>query len=679
MAKITTENQDALAKLVLSKLFEYAEYRKSTFLDKGFSVDDWITKNSNAYASIHESDELDVYPKMRGYFPMSRIKVDSAVSWARDLMANRIVMPWVYKPTPDPELSQDGQVKVKQRLITALIADLKLKGIDATPDQLLAAGGGTMPLGVEAFFKEKQGNLASNVIGEETRIAENACKLAMRYAKDWQMSSGFTEAFVPFLRDVYGQVCGVMTTALPAKVKRKTFKGNKYARSFEDGFVYRHVHAGNAYFAPDASSASNGSGFIERTHRTTTELINMIGLDDVVDSNVQLVLEESVRSAGGWVDSIFDKSLSHGTGIDKDFSPLGQTNAKPDYQGGVETIIFQGIVSGRELEKANIIGFGKDELLECEIEVCGNRTIRATVKEGVGARTYVSTGFTEGDIPWRSSIPMLAYDGQLRVNRILYRRTQAIHQQSGAFMGVDATSWDGSAPKIEPFGVGFLNPSDGGRGVQMIQAQPTYSGLYAELLNEFYLADMATAIPRFDRDISGSAETNTATEAGIRYQAAVRRQKAVAMNLDMEALRPQGEVVYEFVLNKFKHLNFTADAMTDASGIVGGLTDGANKARMVEALMPLTNAAQGGLVPAIVVEQAYRAYAEGVGVDISRWPDPVEKEELKQSIQTEATAAQSTPAVLQPNTMVQGMPDGMVSPSAPIAATGIPLQQGQTL
>jgi hypothetical protein len=645
-------------------------------------------RNARAYSGLHESEELAIYPKMKGYFPVARVKVDAAVTWARDLIADKIVMPWVYKPTPDPELSKDGQQRVKQALMRDLVAELQKKGISATPEMILAAGGGVMPAPVEEWLKTRMDTIMPNVLAEETRIAGDACKLAMRYGKDWQMASGYSNAFVPFIRDVYGQVCGVMAGPMPAKVSMRTFKGNAYTRKWVDGFTYRHVHAVNAYFAPDASSAMNGEGFIERTFRSINDLTQMVGADDVRDEAIIKILDEYPRHDGEWVKMILNKDVPsslYGCGLSGDYAKLGsgEHTTLPQHSQGVESLIYRGRISARELNNSGITGFDDDELVDVEVEVCGNRTIRASLYKGPGVRGYVSTGFTEGDIPWRSCITMAAYDCQMRVNRILYRRVQAIHQQSGAFMALDGASWDGKAPKMEPFTFGFVNPGSSGRGAQYLQAQPTYGSLYQELLNEFYLADMLTAIPRFDRDQVGPAETNTATEAGIRYQAAVRRQKAVAMNLDMEVLRPQGEALYEWLLGKEKKLQRGADAMTDASGIVGGLTDGANKARMVEALAPLINAAQGGLVPSVVVQQALRSYSEGVGIDISQWPDPAEKAELSGAIQAEARSAQSTPAILQNGTMMNevgaGVPEGMVTPGTNVPAVGVPMAEGVTL
>lgn len=683
MSSKVTQHHDALAKMVLDKFYEYSQYRTNTKLDKGFSVDEWIGRNARMYSSVHEACELAIYPQMTGYFPIARIKVDAAVGWARDLLGDKITMPWVYKPTPDPELSKRGQENVKRRMAAKLISELQARGVQGTPEQLLAAGGGVMPAGIERWLKSQESAIAGSVLTEETQIAEGACKLAMRYGKDWQMLSRFSVAFVPFLRDLYGQVCGVMAGPMPAKVQKRTYKGNRYDRAWVDGYTYRHIHASNAYFAPDASSASDGSGFVERTHRTVSELLQMIGMDDVADNNVRRVLEDLKTNTGSsWINSIIDKSLDRGAGIPTDFVALGQSGSIPTHSDGrgIESLIFHGVLSGRELSRAEITGFDLNELYDCEVEVCGNRTIRASVYNGPGARGYVSTGFTEGDIPWRTCISMLVSDGQARTNRILFRRVQAIHQQSGAFMGVDAARWDGAPPRIEPFGVGFLNSNTNGQSIQMAQPQPTFGALYQELLNELFLADTVTAIPRFDRDMSGPAETNTATEAGIRYQAAVRRQKAVAANLDMEVLRPQGERVYEWLLERNPKLQDTADAMADASGIVGGLTDGANKARMVEALMPLTQAADKGIVPAIVVEQAFREYAEGVGIDISRWQDPADAAEISGAIGAEATAPGGTPAVLQPGTMAPAG-GGMVPPNDPVAnvPTGIQLPQGATL
>ena len=672
---------DKIALIALDRFRQSARYRQNYKLLKNVGVDEWIRRCDRSYNSVHEAEELAIYPKMRGYFNISRIKVDSATGWARDLLAENIVMPFIFRPTPEPQLSKNGRNQVKGMMYAQLKDQLAQAGIIASPEEVMAAGGGTLPKPVEDWLDSQKNSLMGAVLAEESRSAENVSKLAMRLGKDWMMKSNFVKAFVPMIRDVYQKPCGVICGPFPAKVRARTFAGNKYKTEYVDGLDFRHVPCDHAYFAPDSASARDGGWFVERCRRSRYDLINMMGFDGVIDSAIEKTLDEfKDGDALSWINSVLSNDWNMGVGYSGSTGGT-QTSWQTNPHYGIESIIMQGMLSGRELGQANITGFDATEQFEVEIEVCGNRTIRAEVNKAPGGRSYASTGFGDDSGPWKVCIPMALYDTGARINRILFRRSQAIHQQSGAFYGVNAPAWDGPQATFDPFSKGFFNPgpgSDNGRPpVQMFQPQPTFGALYNELVNELYIADTETAIPRFDRDQSGRSEQFTATESSIRYASAVRRQKSVAANLDMDVIRIIGERLYEWLLERNPKLQVMGDAMIDASGIVGGLANNIQEARLVEALAPLTNAGAQGIVPMPFVQQMWRDYAEKIGTDMRSWPDPSEQDEIDSAIKGQAT----TNAGLQPNTVGAGATPqtGLVPVNSPQAMTGKPTGIGAQL
>jgi hypothetical protein len=684
--KVKTQDHDRLAELVLERYRISSLYRSQHKLDKGVSVDTWIKRCDNIYNSIHDDDETAIYPKMRGYFSIGRIKVDAAVGWCRDLLADKMVMPWNYAPTPDPDLSENGKEQVAKSLYIALQEKLQAAGIVATADDVLAAGGGTMPAAVEKWLKAQRGSLRNLALSEQARTAENGCKLAQRYGKDWLQRSNMVNALTSAILGVYRDPCGIICGPYPDKVYTRTFAGNKYKAEWQDGINMRNVRCANAYFAPDSSSASDGGWFIEKGRRTRSELINMIDADGAIGDAIRKVLMEfEPGNSMNWLTAIASGNWSMGSGY------LGSLNSgsltwSANGHLGVDTIIMQGRLTGRELGRAQITGFDDNDMFEVEVEVCGNRTIRADVSNAPGGRSYSSTGFGDDDGPWKKSIPMALFDTQNRVNRIMYRRVQAVHQQSGAFYGVTGSAWDDPNTRFEPFGYGYFNPAQGGDGgrspLQMFQPNPTFGKLYEELINELYIADTETAIPRFDRDSSGGGEQLTATESSIRYASAVRRQKSVAANLDKDIITLIGQRTYEWLLGKYPELRDIGDAMVDASGIVGGLTSNIQEARIVEALGPLTQAAAGGIVPTQFVQQLYWDYAERLGTDMRAWPNPTEADEVDAAIRGSTGLNAGTSAGIQPNTpapLGTAQQPGLAPANSLTAQTSAPQGIGATL
>lgn len=680
--KVKSQDHDRLATLVLSRYRIAALYRNQHKLDKGVSVDTWIQRCDNIYNSVHDQNELDIYPRMRGYFSIGRIKVDSAVGWVRDLLADKLVMPWEFKPTADPDLSKTAQQTVDKNLYAALKAKLQLQNINTTPDDVLAAGGGAMQNSVEQWLKAQRPALRNAAMSEQMRVANNGAKLAQRYGKDWLQRSKISNALTSTFRAIYADPCGVICGPFEAKVYTRTFKGNAYAAEWQNGLEFRNVPCARAYFSPDSSSAADGAFFIEQGKRSRFELINLIGSDGAVDDNIERVLKDfSPGNAMNWISAIASGDWSMGAGYLGSLNGDG-LNWHANGHKGIDTIIMQGRVTGRELSDANVTGYDSKDMFEVEIEVCGNLTIRADVSVAPGGRSYSSTGFGDDEGPWKKSICMALYDTQNRVNRIMYRRVQAVHQQSGAFYGVTGSAWDDPGARFEPFGFGYFNPAQGGDGgrspLQMFQPNPTFPALYSELINELYIADTETAIPRFDRDNSGGGEQLTATESSIRYASAVRRQKSVASNIDKDIITNIGQRTYEWLICKYPQIREMGDAMVDASGIVGGLMSNIQEARIVEALGPLTEAAAGGIVPTQYVQQVWHDYAERLGTDMRGWPSPADNEDIDAAIR----GTTGTNAGVQPSAPVPAgiVPQAGLAPANSLSAqTSSPQGIGATL
>lgn len=596
---------DALAEKVM-ECFRQAKSYRSSALVQGKSVDDWLVRLNDAYHKIHDQEELAKRPSMRSYFGLIQIKTNNVAAYMRSKYANPTNPPFNITPTPIVELPKDkheqGVERVKAQLLNKLIE------AQLPPEAILGADGFLLP--EVAKFIEEQAKLAKEVLRqEELQIAGIATANMVKLIKDQLVESRFTQTLSEALFDI--ALLPVMVVAYENEaVVDYQWQKNKYVKKTIVRPTFRRVNPKNAFFAPDSTSAQDGSYFIELTKRTKAQLSSFIGKKELgYDDDV---LKE-----------VIDKGDSHWLGLDADEHGILDYLLDDDE---IHTLRCQMLLQGEELKDYGV-SLKESELLDyfnADIEVCDGRVIRCQiVAHPKGERTYFSASYKRvAGEPYGISVGMMIYDRQQSINRTQYSMLLNAMYAAGPMIEIDVDKFsDPSQVTFEPFSRVNSNPTreNNGRGITQHSIPLTFPQLFNFMTNEIRLADDECGLPSF---LNGNAGLQGAGQTlgglAMMQDNAVLGLEDCAFQIDEYFIRPAITLMYARNLLGDDD-SVKADADIVPTGLLGLKTE-LNKAKELAGLVPqASQLAQQGLVPQQMIADMVRDYFNSAGIDTDRY------------------------------------------------------------
>lgn len=626
---LSREAKDALAKFVMERYEDACEFRQSPCLVQNGSAEEWIKRMYRAYHKIHEPTELKQFPQMRGYFGLIQLKVNATNGWIRNLTMSSEDSPVVLDPTPEPELpehlDQQGKALFKRKILDKIIQ----QGAQVSDliDPLTGALRKEFVPAIEQLAKTNK--LAQRKIAYQ--LAKTALDNHSIVIKDQLIQGGWRQAYSQVMFDAILYPCGVMSTGEYGMAPVWTWKGNKISKVPKLTPKWRRISPDRAYFAPDASSARDGSYFIERRAMSRVDLINMRGDENALEDAIDECLND-FNADGAW---LVEKDN------DKDLSVLHNGDSG-------EVVAMQGYALGRDLKKwYSSISTDDNTVWNLNVMVCCNRTIYFDAQpDEMAGRNYVSVGYSDdGGSPYKISLGMQLWDRQKRLNRLDFFQAISEHKSHGPHIEVYGSAFiHPEDVKFDAWGVSESNPdgSGGKSGFTFHQAQPMWASLYDHFWNHLKLSDDECGIPAFAAyGTQGSAPT--LGQDVIRFTAAQKGLQNFGLNIDQNVIEPAFDVLYHENMQYLKDKDIQADANIKARGITSLMQKELERMNLQQTLPIVLQLAQSQVIPIEMAKAAAREYLSGRGLPVDQYmPDPGGELQLEETISAQPALRANT-------------------------------------
>lgn len=604
----------------------------------GKGVDEWLDLLYNAYHKVHEGEELIELPNMRSYFGLVQIKTHMTAAMMRDMLANSIDAPFNLSPTEEPELPKEKKdfafEKVKLQLLQRLI-DNGLPPEAIRDDKAMGSIRPEVAKVITAMSKDSKELIKQ----EEMKLSIESCAKMKRLISDQLTDADFGTAFGEALHDVNLMPCMVLSWESMTEAVPKWDK-NKYVRSEEVVSKLRRINPQNAYFAPNAKTAQDGSFFIELAQRTEAELSSLAKSDGYgyISEAIEEVLEQDNVNWLGMIDED-DINLedSDNDGMIDVLRCQMQISAETlcDYDFDVDD-------DGSKKKKHKDLDF-----YDVDVEVAGGRVIKCKIMPyPLGRRTYFSCSYKSSpDCPWGISPAMMVYDRQLRINRLQYSMGLNAAVSSAPMIEMRASHFSNpDHVKFRPLQMVLANPEHDNRlgsGIYMHQIQQTFQAYFSQMQNEIRLADDECGIPAFLNG-NGGLQGGGSTLGGM----ALMRESAVmgindcVYNIDNYFIEPLIELMYSVNMQYSDDKTIKADAKVKGSGVLG-LKKEMEKQRALAGMLPtLRNYTQAGVLPEGIEQDAVRQWGEQAGLNVGQYmPTSGSKVDLESAVASKPVTA----------------------------------------
>jgi hypothetical protein len=238
-------------------------------------------------------------------FNLIRAKTSTVIARIKDMMSGSAEAPFTLEPTPIPELStaqiEEIQGEISQDLGRLLIENGAIV-VDPTtnvqkPDFSLltnTSGIGLRPE-VREWLESQAVTQKKTAAIKASSLAKQATNAAEQKMKDILAEGNWTTAYLDSMFDciLVGTMC--LRTEITS-VPTIKWKGKKMEVSTEERKTYRKVKLLDSFPAPDATSANDGTYFIERVHLSKKEIYEIIDVDWFDKDAITEALSESKKN-----------------------------------------------------------------------------------------------------------------------------------------------------------------------------------------------------------------------------------------------------------------------------------------------------------------------------------------------------------------------------------------------
>lgn len=604
--------RDRLAERVMAQFRKAKDFRGSCSV-MGKSVDGWLNRLERAYHKVHEADEVAERQGMSTYYGLIAQKTNMTASFLRSKYVGFKMFPFSLEATPVVELPEESRKRglaiVRGRLLTQM---MQAGGL---PPEALVRDGLLLPE-VARFVEEQARQAKEELRAEEFKIAQRAAANMTKLIQDQFSEGNFEEAMSEFV--FYLSLYPTAFLALEYEaVEDSRWRGNKFVRETVVRPVFRAINPKNAFPASDASSANDGTAFIELAERSRAQLASFLGNDELgyLDDAIKDVLD---NGDGNWLD------------VDGDNERLFDDDGDL-----IHVLRCQMAVSGAELAEYGVKLDGGEEAnryryFNADIEVCNGKVIRVVlVQSPMGRRTYFSASYKKlGRGVWGISPAMMIYDRQLSVNRVHWAMALNANYSAGAMFEINAARFDHPEEvNMRPFSRVFTSPDSQqtGGGIAMHQMRPTFAALFNQMVNEIRLADDECGLPSFLNGAAGlQGAGQTLGGLAMMQDNAVLGLKDCFAIVDMYVIRPVVKLLRDMNLEDGDDPSVRGDAEVLATGLLG-LEKDLEKAKVMAGAAPsMAMFAQQQAIP----PEMYRSYVRDLlrqqGFDTDKFmPDDV--------------------------------------------------------
>lgn len=638
-----TKVQDALAAHVKEKYGEAKTHKNN------IGIHDQLIRDLRSKMEEYAPEDAEMLDGIDVFIGLGALKQRAAESWLIDIIVNNIEKPWTLKATPEPDLPE----RIKDQIVEALMQEL--------PN-----------IGSYAALKDRAQQLKSAVRSIALQKAEQTTQRMEAKVEDQLAEGDWVQTFRSFVSQVTTYPTAILRGPVEVGVQVASWKGDSLDIRRGSVLKVRCVNPFDAFPAPNATSAGNGSYFIERTDFPQGDIYDMIGVNGFSDVNVRAVLAAYCE---GYAENTFERSAERVL-RDKESSVTSTT-------GDLETIIFNGRVPGKLLIENGVLVEDPQKHYEAEVWVIGDYTIRAVLSpHPLNKRPLYSTSFAKIDGKFWGKGVIDLVNG---VERTCNAASRAIIRNMGYSSGpigevVSERLAEGEdIMNLRPYAIYKVGPDLTGTGAPAFRFHNV--GIVAgELMGVFQqymkLADDLSGVPAYvlgNPQVAGAGRTLGGLS--MLMGNAAKGIKNVQLNIDMDIISGVVEAFYMYNLKTSKDISIKADAKVIARGATGLLQRELAQTRTVELLQLLTPYVAQGIVDKQALDYIFREIFKNTGLDVDKvFPNPdkaANMEELMSLLGPQAAAfnaGTSNPQQLPPQSQPPGMPPNLSPIPAPIGA-----------
>lgn len=511
---------------------------------------------------------------------LTALKTGIAVAYLNEAMTSGSAeLPWVIKPTPRPDISQDA----RQEILAAVKMQLFNNGF---------TDGIAM---VEAIKQLKR-----LIARQEQEKAEKSAEEMTLLFQDQCAEGGFSRALSDFIQYFPVYPFAVFAGPIPVKAPRLVWGTRKPRMSSEVFPQFRAISPFDFAYTPDSPDTQRGTAVFTRTLWTRKQLIDAAKLPTFITANVLDVLKNADEGSAfdlDWLTHSPD-APAHG------YINLWSSNVHP-----IEVLTHYGIFSGRELQSYGFTGLELSDYYNTEIVMAGYRVIQVKVMSDPKLQTrpiYTASFYkTGGDRIAGDGIAQRLRDierAYMTCLRYLIRNAanasapvcEADYKRVTKYMNEE---------ELKHIVPGTMYLTDAGplnSPALKFFSIPSNMGDYTKLMELFMqLADRITNIPaQLHGEAVGSGAMRTFRGMSLLQGSATKAFHAAVENISEGVFEPLGERLYNLNMLYSSDISVKGDTQVivkGAAGILQAELDRQNAAELLQ-IVGAVGAQLGGMV-----------------------------------------------------------------------------------
>jgi hypothetical protein len=582
---------DSVAHYVRLAFIENENYRRIS------GVEERLLQALRARRCVYDPEDAGLISGIDCYMGLISLKCRAAEAWINDILLSSIDKPWVLDPDPIPNLPD----WMKEQVVDALELELQQAGI---------------PMDLRSRAKQ----LKDAALAFAVTQAKSACDRMEIKIQNQLLEGGWRNAFAEFIQDFCTFPAAFFRSPIIQNKRRLEWQGNKVVQRVDTIYGCRRISPFDAYPSLQSTNPQNGSNFIERRKLEFDELHECIGLEGFNEETIRQILE-TYRNTG------YEEQLR------PDFQRkfLQNTYTPTLDRKTLDTLIFNGKISGALLLENNVLVEDAEAQYEIEAWTVNNQTIKAVLNPyPLQQRPVFSSSFVK--VPgalWGEGLADILRATQKVVNSAARSIVRNMSYSSGPIGEVDVDRLtEGELPdEVVPYKLFHVetDPTGKGNSAYRFTMVPNVIPGLMEVWGKFsQVADDLSGVPPYvmgNMAVAGAGRTMGGLS--MMMANAAKGIKNSILNIDRDVVEPHIEFRYNMNMVYDEDPDIKADAQVVARGATGILQKELSQARSVEILQTLTPYSQSTqpgvppIIPASGMQVIIREVLKSTGLPVN--------------------------------------------------------------
>lgn len=547
------------------------------------------------------------------YYGLSASKTVAIANWKAELMQDPGALISI-KPTPNPRLPEATIKKIKEQVKQDLVRRMIDMGV-GDPNMLIKVGSNRLHENVKQFLDDKADALRAVERAKINSAALAGAANVQMLMRDAAIDGDFREAYAAFTMDQVKYGIGIMRFPFMQRrvvlSSKQDMKG-KPERVWKTIPTFAHVSPHNFFPMCDGRDVSTNTANMEYREFSKATLVNLASDPRYDRKAIEWVLEEYSFKSRTWLFPEYASTVSES----------GQSSTYWSPEEVVAVIYHEGFMTGKDLLEHGLSGYEPTKTYDVACEICAGRTIRLEVKSptDILPRSYATTKYEDlGPGIWNCvGVPGLLQNTQDRVNILYHVWENNIDwsMRPPLQTNPDALKNPGEARSIRPGGKyevsDMIAPGASPDPIRTIRGPSAqYQILYPLIQQLIRQADGECGVP--DLSDMSTFGRGSLGELSARVSSAVRRVRSAAFSED-RSLGKIWHVLFEYVIQENPEVVENIDLDLNYIGVVGLLSQEAEKKAKMERLALVMQATQAGAATPEAAKFAYTDLLSDMGL-----------------------------------------------------------------